>query len=73
MASDVSSLGSIFVALTGLVLVLVNVLKLQLAHPLDFVEVDDETLFVSMVWFDALATKNRQMVGAVEVLDSLLV
>ena len=61
------------VALSGLVLVLDDVLLLELAHALDLVEVDDEALFVTVERLDALAAEDVEVVGAVEVLDALRV
>ena len=45
-------------ATTQLALVHLIVLLLQLAHLLDFVEVDDEASFKIVEIFDAFATKN---------------
>jgi len=56
-----------------LVLVLDHILLLELAHALDFVEVDNEAGIVGVVQLDALPTKNGQVVGAVEVLHTLRV
>jgi len=58
------------VALSGLVLVLDNVLLLELAHALDFVEVDHEALVVTMERFDALTAEDVQVIGAVKVFDT---
>ena len=57
-----------FVPLTCLILVFDNILLLQLSHPLDFIEVYYEALFVSMLWLDTLSTENREMVGTIEML-----
>ena len=46
---------------------------LEFAHLFNFVEVDDETGFQVVQVLNALATENRRMFTAVEVLDSLLV
>lgn len=66
-----SVLLEILVALAGLILVLDDVLLLELAHALDFVEVNDEALVVSMLGLDALTAEDIQVIGAVEVLYAL--
>ena len=65
------SLLEILVALAGLVLVLGDVLLLQLAHALDFVQVDHEALVIAVKRLDALPAEDGQMVATVEVLHAL--
>lgn len=48
------------------------VLPMHLPHLLDLVQVDNEAALVCMVFFDALAAKDRQMIRTVEVLDALI-
>ena len=67
------SKGNVLVALASLVQVLDHVLLLQLPHSLDLVEVDHEAGVVRVVQLDALATKNSEVVRAVEVLNSIRV
>ena len=67
-----SSLNS-FVSFTSLVGVLDNVLLLKLTHALDLVQVDNETFVITMKWLDALSAEDRQVIRAVEVLDTLWV
>jgi len=67
------SLVDCLVALPGLILVLHDVLLLQGSHALDFVQVHNEALVIAVQQFNALATENGQVVGAVEVLHSLRV
>lgn len=45
---------------------------MHFTHLLDFVEVDHETALISVVLFDTLPTEDSKMVGAVEVLDPLI-
>ena len=59
------------VALSGLVLVLDNILLLKLTHALDLVKVNHETFIVSMQRLDALTAEDVQVIRAVEVLDAL--
>ena len=61
------------VPFAGLVGVLADVLLLEVAHSLDFVEIDDEALFFAVVLLDALAAEDGVVVRAVEVADALLV
>jgi hypothetical protein len=67
-------------ALVGLVfpflqLLLVGLLvhAVHLAHLLNFVEVNNKASLVSVVFFDALTAKDSEVIGAIEVLHSLLV
>jgi hypothetical protein len=46
---------------------------LEFPHLFNFVEINDEALFEVMKVFDALATKNRGVLRAVEMLDTLVV
>lgn len=62
-----------FVALPGLLLVLDDVLLLELAHALDFIQVNNEALIVAVEWLDALAAENVQVIRAIEVLDTFWV
>ena len=64
---------TLLVALTGLLLVLCHVLLLELSHPLDFIKIDHEAFFVTVELLDALTAKNRKVIAAVEVSDSLRV
>jgi len=50
-----------------------DILLLQLAHPLNFVQVDDEAGVVAVMQADAFTAKHSQVVAAVEVLHSLRV
>lgn len=45
---------------------------MHLPHFLDFVKVYDEASFVSVILLNAFPTKHGEVVGAVEVLDSLV-
>ena len=63
----------ILVPLTSLVDVLLNILTLQLPHPLDLVQVYDETFVVRMVLLDALAAEDCFVVRAIEMLYTLRV
>jgi hypothetical protein len=49
------------------------VLRLQLAHFLDLVEVDHEALLVRVVRLNALPAEDRPMLGAVEMHDAVVV
>ena len=49
-------------------LVFDNILLLQLSHPLDFIKIYYEALFISMQWFDTLSTENREVVRTIEML-----
>ena len=62
----------VLVPLTGLVLILANVLYLELPHALNLVQVHHEALLVAVVGLDALSAENGQVVRTVEVLHSLL-
>ena len=48
--------------------VVLDGLLLELAHLLDFVEVHHEALLVGVVFLDAFAAENGEVVGTVEVL-----
>jgi hypothetical protein len=48
-------------------------LSLKLSHLLDLVQVYHEALLVCVLLLDALSAEDGEMVGAVEVLHSLLV
>lgn len=50
-----------------------HVAFLKLAHLLDFVKVDDEALLQVVELPDALSAKDGGMLGAIEVLDPLVV
>ena len=63
-------LGDCLVALPGLVLVLHDVLLLELAHTLDFIQVNNEAVIVPVQRLYTLTAEDIQMIGAVEVLDS---
>ena len=52
--------------------VFLYVLALQLSHALDLVKVDHEALFVRVTKFNALPAKYGFMVGAIKVLDTIL-
>ena len=58
------------VALPGLVLVLHDVLLLELAHTLNFIQVNNEAFIVPVQRLYTLTAEDVQMIGAVEVLDS---
>jgi len=70
------SLGSLLllqnglVPLASLVLILDDILLLKLSHALNFIQVNDEALIITMEGLDALATENVEMVRTVEVLDA---
>jgi hypothetical protein len=49
------------------------VLRLQLAHFLDLVEVDHEALLVRVVRLNTLPAEDRPMLGAVEMHDAVVV
>ena len=55
-----------------LFLILLNVLFLQLPHPLYLVQVHHEALIIRMELFDALPAEYRQMVAAIEMLHPFL-
>lgn len=66
-------------ALIGVVLPLLELLLVHLlvepvhfAHLLDLVQVHHEAPLVSVILFDALSTEDGQVIGAVEVLDPLV-
>ena len=59
------------VSFASLVCILDNVLLLKLPHTLDFIQVHDEAIVVAVQWFDAFSTEDRQVIRAVEVLDTL--
>lgn len=63
----------LFVALLELGLVVGDVLRLEFAHFLDFVEVHNEAALLSVEVLDAFATEDSAVVAAVEVRDSLAV
>jgi hypothetical protein len=63
----------VVLALEELLLVELDVLLVHLPHFLDFVQVHHEAALVSVGFLDALATKDSQVVGAVEVLHALVV
>ena len=50
-----------------------DVLLLQLAHPLNLIQIDDEAGIVAVMQADAFTAKHSQVVAAVEVLHSLRV
>jgi len=66
-------LSVLLVSLLGLLLVLSDILPLQLPHALDLVQVNHEALIVRMELLYTLSAEYSQMVGAVEMLHSLLV
>lgn len=45
---------------------------MHFTHLFDFIEVHDEAPLISMVFLDAFSTENGQVIGAIEVLDSLI-
>ena len=63
-------LGDCLVALPGLVLVFHDVLLLELAHTLNFIQVNNEAFIVPVQRLYTLTAEDIQMIGAVEVLDS---
>ena len=56
-----------------MVLILGNVLRLKLAHALDFVEINDEAIVVTIIRFNTLSTEYRLILATVEVLHTLRV
>ena len=58
------------VALSGLFLVLDDVLLLQVTHALDLVQIHNETLVVAVFLLDALTAEDCHVVRAVEMLHS---
>ena len=62
---------SLLVALTSLLHVLCDILFLELAHALNFVEIDDKARVVRVMQTDAFAAEDSKMVGAVEMLHTL--
>lgn len=52
----------VFVTLSRLVYVLLDVLTLQLSHSLDLVEVDHEALIVRVIQLDAFSAKYGLMI-----------
>ena len=59
------------VTLSGLILILDDILLLKLAHALDLIKVDHEAFIVSMQRLYALTAEDVQVIRAVEVLDTL--
>ena len=49
------------------------VLLVHLAHLFDLIEVDDEALFICMVFLNTLSAKDCEMIRAVEMLYALVV
>ena len=64
-------MGNRLVPLASLLLILYNVLLLQLTHALNLIQIDHETLLISMKWLDTLSAKNGEMIRTVKMLDSL--
>lgn len=60
----------LLVSLTGLLLILGDVLLLKLSHALDLVQIDNEAFVIAMELLDTLTTENGGVVTAVEMLDS---
>lgn len=60
-------------SLLQLLLIHLLVEPVHLAHLFNFIEIDDEAAFVSMVLLDALAAEHSEVVGAVKVLHALVV
>jgi hypothetical protein len=50
--------------------VLCDILFLELAHALNFVQIDNEACVVRVVQADALTAEDSKMVGAVEMLHT---
>jgi hypothetical protein len=61
----------LFVPFPSLFLILLNVLLLQLSHPLNLIEVHHETFIIRVELFDALSTENCQMIRTVKMFHSL--
>jgi len=64
---------SLLVPLACLIHVLCDIFLLKLAHALDLIEIDDEACVVRVMNPDALAAEYSEVIGAIEVLDSLWV
>ena len=58
--------------LIELLLIHLLVESVHFAHLFEFIQVDYEASFIGVVLLDAFAAKNGEVVGAVEVLDSLV-
>jgi hypothetical protein len=56
-----------------LLFVLSDILSLELAHFLNFIQVNNEALLICMVNRDALPAKDSPMIRAIEVHDPLVV
>ena len=61
------------VSLTGLILIFNDILLLELAHALNFIEVDYEAFIITVQRLYALTAEDVQVVRAVEMLDALRV
>ena len=53
-------------------LVQLRILPVHFAHLLDLIKIHDEALLISVVLLYAFSAKYRQMVGAIEMLHSLV-
>lgn len=69
--SDTTLVG-IILSLFQLTFVHLLIHSMHFPHLLDLIQVDNETALISVVLLDALPTENSEMVGAVEVLHSLI-
>jgi len=67
------ALGGLVFSLLELFLVHLLVHPVHFSHLLDLVEVNHKAAFVSMVFLDAFSAEHGQVVGAVKVLDALVV
>ena len=65
--------GGAILATIKLALVLIIILLLEFAHLLDLVEIYNEASVEIMEILYALATENRRVLAAIEVLDTLFV
>ena len=66
-----SSFIPVLVPLASLLHILRDVLTLKLPHALNLVQVDDEALIIRMVLLDALSAKDRFVVRAIEMHNTL--
>ena len=60
-----------FIAFASLLLVLDDVLLLQLAHALDFIQINDKTLILWVTLLDALTAEYYHVIWAVKVLHTI--
>ena len=45
---------------------------MHFAHLFNFIKINDETSFISVILFNALPAKNSEMIGTIEMLHPLI-